>query len=461
MPEGEPEPRGIRVLWNSIGKKISWAVLAGALTFVSGAYELAYKAFDAQRNRKTIDYLSGLAMRDMERGEYDEAEKCVQAAEQIDVKSFTLITTRAALNTLKLVDQRWKTDKAVPDDIVFQLEELGLSDDEANFCMAMSATTNHNNFYDQANAYFDNVGSDVRLMLLARLRRVTHVQMPQLTAASDDLKKKSIGPLTNTLSVLDRDIVAAAEPHPIRRWITTLTKQFEGPMRSDIASCKKTLQNLQAALAPAPTEAATATVVKNLEQIKRQLPVSSPLAAVADDQLQRAYLQQQEINTDTTSGQSDVEQARVHAISLKRSGNYDGARKALQDLIARYGSEKRAPDATLYQTYFGLAQMEEYHYNDLPHAEGDYRKAEEIVTKLGIKDPMVANTLGYFYYRQARGEQDPSRRTELIANAQTHLKLALTIDDHYSKSLNTLDGLTRLQTAMKVTADTKRPASAE
>jgi tetratricopeptide (TPR) repeat protein len=447
--ESKPESRGIRVLWDSIGKKVSWAVLAGTLTFVSGAYELAYKALDAQRNRKTIEYLSALAMRDIERGEYAEAEKYVKAAEAIDVKSFTLITTRATLNTMQLVDQRWKTEKAVPDDMVFQLEELGLTDDEANFCMAMSAITNHNTFYDQAKEYLKSVNGEQRLILLAQLRGITHVDIPQITASSDDEKKKKIGDLLGRLASLDGAIKVAEESHPLRFWKKALKKQFGNPMRSDIAACLRTLQNLQATLAPAQTVAATENAVNRLEQFKRQLPVNSPLTAVADDQLQRVYVQQQEVKTETVSGESAVERLRVRAVALKQNGNYDPARKSLQDVIDTYESAKKKADATLYRTYFSLALMEEYHYNDLVRAEQHYQKAEDIATELALKDPSIFNTLGYFYYRQARGEQDPTRRHELIENASKHLNLALKIDPGYAKSLNTLDGLKRLESATR------------
>lgn len=445
---------GFRAVWEKYGQKITLAALAGVLTFVTGLYELAYKAYDARRDRDTITYLSSLAVRDMERGEYDEAEKYVAAAEQIDLKSFTLITTRATLNALKLVDQRWKSDRAVPEDTVFQLEDLGLSEDEANFCMAMSAVTNHNAFYKEAGDYFDAVQHDERLVLLKRLRAISHVDMPQISTTKDDEKKKKIDELLGKLTVLDTEISEAARAHPLEFWKSPLKRQFANPMHTDVMACKNTLQNLQATLAPAAA-ASDAAVIK-LEQLKRTLPVNSPLATVADDQLQRTYVQQQEAKNASAS-QSDLDSTRLKAIALKNGGNYDEARKMLQGIIARYESEKRKPDQTLYYTHFSLGLMEEYHYSDLKAAEHDYTEAEEIADGLKLNDPNIANSLGYFYYRQARSEQDPARRRALIDNARTQLKR---IDSKFGKTLFTLQKLDQLDNTAKVTTEpTPRAAS--
>ena len=450
---------GLRAAWKKYGEKITLAALAGVLTFVTGLYELAFKAYDARRNRETISYLSTLAVRDMERGDYEEAERYVNAAEQIDVKSFPLITTRAMLNTLKLVDQRWKTDKAVPDDTVFQLEELGLSDNEANFCMAMSAITNHNTFYEEAKHFFDAVDdSDERLRLLKELRTISHIEMPQISAAKDDDKSATIAQLLNRLDKLDAEIRAAAKSYPLEFWKHPLEKQFARPMHTDVLACRRTLENLQATLAPAPTAATSETAVAKLEQLKKQLPANSPLAAVAEDQLQRAYLQQQEAQSETAGGTGDLEPERIHAVALRKQGNYDASRKVYQDVVARYQSEKRKPDQTLYYSLFSLAFMEQYHYSNAKEAEHYYAQAEQAADALELKDPNVANTLGYFYYQEAREEQDPAKRRALIDAARGHLQRALAIDPNFRKSLLTLQGVDQLDNATKVKTATKPAA---
>lgn len=449
----------LRAVWKKYGEKITLAALAGILTFVSGLYELAFKAYDARRNRETISYLSTLAVRDMERGDYEEAEKYVGAAEQIDVKSFTLITTRATLNALKLVDQRWKTDKAVPEDTVFQLEELGFSDNEANFCMAMSAITNHNTFYQEAQHSFDAVDDgDERLRLLKQLRTISHIEVPQISAAKDEDKPAAITGLLGKLDKLDAEIQAAAKSHPLEFWKHPLEAQFARPMHTDVLACRRTLENLRAALVPAPAAGTSETAVVKLERLKKQLPVNSPLAAVADDQLQRAYVQQQDAKGETAAGTSDLESERVRAVALRKQGNYDGSRKVYQDVIARYQSEKRKPDQTLYYSLFSLAFMEQYHYSDTKAAERFYAQAEQVADALELKDPNVADTLGYFYYQEAREEQDPARRRALIDAARSHLQRALAIDPQFRKSLLTLQGVDQLDNATKVKTATKPAA---
>lgn len=450
---------GLRAAWEKYGQKITLAALAGILTFVTGLYELANKAYDARRNRDTISYLSTLAVRDMERGEYDEADKYVASAEQIDVKSFTLITTRAALNTLKLVDHRWKTDKAVPEDTVFQLEDLGLTENEANFCMAMSAVTNSNTFYDDAKKYFGAVdGRDERLRLLKELRTISHIELPQISAATDDDQKTKVAGLVQRLKELDDQIRVAEAPRPLEFWKHPLKKQFANPMHTDVEACLQTLQSMQAALAPTTAAATPETVLTKIERIKKQLPLNSPLAAVAEDQLQRAYVQQQEAQSKTASSTSDLEPARLNAVALKQQGKYDEARKALQAIVDRYAAEKRQPDQTLYYSLFSLGLMDEYHYRDSKAAERNYAQAEQVADALNLKDANMANTLGYFYYRQARAEQDPTKRHTLIDNARAHLKRALDIDPSSSKGRFTLQGVEQLDNATKV-ATAPKPAA--
>jgi hypothetical protein len=102
--------------------------------------------------------------------------------------------------------------------------------------------------------------------------------------------------------------------------------------------------------------------------------------------------------------------------------------------------------------------MEQYHYSNAKEAEHYYAQAEQAADALELKDPNVANTLGYFYYQEAREEQDPAKRRALIDAARGHLQRALAIDPNFRKSLLTLQGVDQLDNATKVKTATKPAA---
>jgi Tfp pilus assembly protein PilF len=444
-PAAAPDKGWLHGTW----RKVSLTLLAAVVAFTSGLYELGHKAIDNVQNRSTVAHLNTLALRAMERGEYQEASEYLRTATSIMPSSFETIERTSALKTLQLAEAKYKTSEPLPYDIVEQLEEVGLSTDEANFCIAVCTYSRGGTpeIRRSASIYLDNVtDNDPRLAILKRARLAGQVLLPQISEETAAAPRLAI---VQRVSILLADVGKRLSGHDAaesgffrsRKEETTFVRGMKREvdiMSSLIASERLKLSH---SLGNSLSAAQEQTVVKNLQKAQASIPANSPLAASIDDQLVH-YASQADAEAPSGAASVDkIDQLRRQAIADRRRGDWSSAKKKLDDIIA---ASAGADSATLYKTYFGLALIAEYQEHRLDAADDYYGKAEAVRSRMKIGDPSVPNTYGYFWYKRARDTHDADLRTQYANKAREQFKKALAIDPGYSKSINSLDGLQRL-----------------
>ncbi len=441
-------------------RKVTFALVTGVITFASGAWELGHKALDNFQNRNTVVVLNDLALRALERGEYAAADSFLSTAITITPSSVEAIERRAALKTLQLAEAQYKAGDAVPDDIVEQLEEVGFSRDEANFCIAVCTYSKGGTpeVRRTAEVYLNAItDADPRLALLKRSRLAGQIFLPQIGDRTPIEERTTIvNKVKQLLAELDERLPKVngtggkaiqagffstnrknedkAFLEGIRREVNTIRSLVEGETLK-IARMK----NPNAAL----TSADEQQLVAGLQRAQESVPVNSPLAVSIGDQITKYSSQAaaDALPMSAPAADGSLESLRSAAVKAKQAGKWDEARNTLNDVVVK---AKNADSETLYKTYFNLALIAEYHDHNLDKAEEYFTKAEEIRSHLKIADPSLPNTFGYFWYKRARDTHDADSRKQYAAKARVQLQKALAIDPDYSKSINTLDGLQRL-----------------
>jgi hypothetical protein len=450
-PVATPSDKG---WFHGTWRKVSLTLLAAVVAFTSGLYELGHKAIDNVENRNTVTHLNTLALRAMERGEYPEADGYLTSALTITPSSFETIERRSALKTLELAEAKYKAGDPLPYDIIEQLEEVGLSTDEANFCIAVCTYSRGRTpeIRRTASMYLKAVtDTDRRLAILKRARLAGQVLLPQINEQSEAALNKTIvaqvGDLLQDLThrLGDAD---ATESGFFRSKNDAST--FVRGMRREVDVMSSLIAFQKSKFAPSPGKTLSAAdekkLVTNLQNAQASVAANSPLAASIDDQLNHYGSQ---ADADAPAASTDkLEELRRQAVIDKRKGDWSSARKKLDDVIT---ASAGASSATLYKTYFSLALIAEYQEHRLDTANKYYEMAEAMGDKLNITEASLPNTFGYFWYKQARDTRDPDLRTQFAANARAQFKKALAIDPGYSKSINSLDGLQRLLASDKAT----------
>jgi tetratricopeptide (TPR) repeat protein len=442
-PAAAPEKGWLHGTW----RKVSLTLLAAVVAFTSGLYELGHKAIDNVENRSTVSHLNTLALRAMERGEYQEASGYLQTASSIMPSSFETIERSSALKTLQLAEAKYKAGEALPYDIVEQLEEVGLSTDEANFCIAVCTYSRGGTaeIRRTACAYLDNVSdNDPRLAILKRARRAGQVLLPRISEETDAKPRLA---LVNEVSGLLADVKKRLHGHVVvesgffrsKKDETTFVRGMnrECEIMSSLIESEKL--KLAHSLGNSLSAADEQKVVTNLKNAQALIPANSPLAASIGDQLVHYSSQAEEEKPGAATDKLD--QLRLEAIAERRRGDWTSARKKLGDIITAAGN---TDSPALYKTYFSLGLIAEYQEHRLDAADDYYGKAEAMRSRLKAADPSLPNTYGYFWYKRARDTHDTELRQQYADKAREQFKKALAIDPGYSKSINSLDGLQRL-----------------
>ncbi len=444
-------------------RKVTFALVTGILTFASGAWELGNKALDNFQNRSTVVVLNDLALRALERGEYAAAEGFLSTAITITPSSVRPIETRAALKTLQLVAAQYKAGDAVPDDIVEQLEEVGLSRDEANFCIAVCTYSKGGTpeVRKRAEGYLSAItDAEPRLALLKRSRLAGQVLLPQIGEQTPLYDRSTIvNRVKQLLAELDERLpkINGTSGETIQAGFFSTNrknedKAFIDGIRREVFTIRTLVEGESLKIAciknpnAVPANGQEQQLLVKLQEARESVPVKSPLAESIGEQIVNYSNPNPQTAADalpatSTAAENSLESLRSIAVKAKQAGKWAEARKTLGDVVTK---AKGADSETLYKTYFNLALIAEYHENNLDQAEEYFTKAEEIRSRLKIADPSLPNTFGYFWYKRARDTHDAGARKVYAEKSRIQLQKALAINPGYSKSINTLDGLQRL-----------------
>ncbi len=475
---GEAKPKKKASLWKVIS--ISVPIAVAVIGLFGTGWELSLKFLDNRRNRETVGFYTSLAHSLVEKGEYVAAKAYLRHAEELDAKNARVVSTKALIDMTRLIKDA-VDDPDVLADVKYYLSLLRLSEEEINYHVGVVAA--EQNRLDLAAQHLRRIPPKRRrLSLLARSRLIGRVYLTQLSDPGAE-PRVSRSEVVDELARWVKDVHDFEDDRGLGANLRQQAEIFASVLLVGLSA--EELARLQAAFgglkAPDPellraienqlavvgTDAAASlqteeAVLRNLNAVRQKMSASSPYQQQLENAVAQ-YSAQIEVEQAeyATPAHAELEQRRLEARRLGRTGQHKQAEQRFLDIVSTYQSQNLAPDGTLYKTYFNLALLQEYKLRDTKAARLYYEQAERLANKLGLNDPSIHNTFGFYYYNLGVRTRDPGEKLRYLRLAEQKLRAALAIDPDYAKSRRTLSAVETLLQEVGARAPSDEPVAGE
>lgn len=445
-------------------KRIAIAVpiVVAVIGLIGTAYELGLQFLENQSNRKTIDFYTQLSRSLVENGDYQSAKIYLNRAEDIDANNAEVISTKAFIDMLDLIRSSIIENQEALSTGTYYLNQLHLNPEEIHYHLGLVAAQEGK--FEDAEKYLQWIEDrPERYSLLARTKLINQVYQRSLNLGEKGLKRtvtEIVNDTERTLASLIHDVQEFTGDSNLTENLTNQIYAFGWALVFRLSTEQliafrdlysqlnppdsvfmHTLNNHLALIVQGAEYAyqKEEQVLQDLYRAREKSAANSPVSRQLNDTIMQYSARVQIEETETNESAGHLENLRLQGLKKRQTGDFESAHEIFQKIVREYQTNNLGEDKTLYKTYFTLALLNEYYFNNIDQAIAYYNLAASLDSTLQLHDPSIHNTLGYLYFKLGRDAYHPQDKLKFLNLADEKLSKALAIDPKYSKSLKTLE----------------------